>query len=103
MMQHLPILQVIIPLLAAPIAALLTRRHMAWGIALVASGLAFVISLVLLAQVQRTGAPIIYDLGGWPAPIGIVYVIDGASAFVLPAHRRPCADLGRLLTCWPRG
>ena len=20
-----------------------------------------------------------------------------------PAHRRPCADLGRLLTCWPRG
>ena len=84
MMQHLPILPVIIPLLAAPIAALLTRRHMAWGIALVASGLAFVISLVLLAQVQRTGAPIIYDLGGWPAPIGIVYVIDGASAFVLP-------------------
>ena len=50
----------------------------------VATAGAFAISLVLLATILRTGTPIIYDLGGWPAPIGIVYVIDGASAFVLP-------------------
>ena len=76
MMQHLPILQVILPLLAAPLAALASRRHLAWLLTLVATAGAFAISLVLLATILRTGAPILYDLGGWPAPIGIVYVID---------------------------
>jgi multicomponent Na+:H+ antiporter subunit D len=84
MMQHLPILQVILPLLAAPLAALASRRHLAWHMTLIATASAFAISLVLLATILQTGTPIIYDLGGWPAPIGIVYVIDGASAFVLP-------------------
>ena len=34
MMQHLPILQVLLPLLGAPLAALLRGRDMAWGLAL---------------------------------------------------------------------
>ena len=72
MMQHLPILQVILPLLAAPLAALASRRHLAWHMTLIATAGAFAISLVLLATILQTGTPIIYDLGGWPAPIGIV-------------------------------
>ena len=64
MMQHLPILQVILPLLAAPLAALASRRHLAWHLTLVSTAGAFAISLVLLAAILRTGTPIIYDLGG---------------------------------------
>jgi multicomponent Na+:H+ antiporter subunit D len=83
MMQHLPVLQVLAPLMAAPFAALLRWRDMAWGLAMLATGAAFVISLALFVQVSANGT-IVYDLGGWPAPIGIVYVIDAANAVVLP-------------------
>lgn len=84
MMQHLPILQVLLPLLGAPLAALLRGRDMAWGLALLLTGAAFLISIILFGQQQIAGETLIYDLGGWPAPIGIVYVIDAASALVLP-------------------
>ncbi len=84
MMQHLPILQVLLPLLGAPLAALLRGRDMAWGLALLLTGAAFLISIILFSQQQIAGETLIYDLGGWPAPIGIVYVIDAASALVLP-------------------
>ena len=83
MMQHLPVLQVLAPLMAAPFAALLRWRDMAWGLAMLATGAAFVISLALFVQVSANGT-IVYDLGGWPAPIGIVYVIDAANAVMLP-------------------
>lgn len=83
MMQHLPILQVIVPLLAAPLAALMRPRDWAWGLSLIITALAFAISLALYQQVSD-GETLIYALGGWPAPIGIVYVIDAASALVLP-------------------
>ena len=84
MMEHLPILQVLLPLLGAPLAALLRGRDMAWGLALLLTGAAFLISIILFSQQQMTGETLVYDLGGWPAPIGIVYVIDAASALVLP-------------------
>ena len=84
MMQHLPILQVVLPLLAAPIAAMLRGRDIAWGLSLLVTGAAFLISLVLFAEQRALGATLVYELGGWPAPLGIVYVIDAASALVLP-------------------
>ena len=37
MTDHLPVLQVVIPLLAAPLCALVRRGRIAWGIALAAS------------------------------------------------------------------
>ena len=84
MMQHLPILQVILPLLAAPFAALLRGRDLAWGLSLLVTAAAFLISLTLFAEQRALGATLVYELGGWPAPLGIVYVIDAASALVLP-------------------
>ncbi|MDB2393717.1 monovalent cation/H+ antiporter subunit D family protein, partial [Alphaproteobacteria bacterium] len=84
MMQHLPVLQVLLPLLGAPLAALLRGRDMAWGLALLLTGAAFLISAVLFGLQFQADGPLIYDLGGWPAPLGIVYVIDAASALVLP-------------------
>ncbi|MCW8931366.1 MAG: monovalent cation/H+ antiporter subunit D family protein [Gammaproteobacteria bacterium] len=82
MLIHLPVLQVIIPLLAAPLCLFLTKPRLVWLFALIVSGLAFLISGLLLQQVMTSGT-IIYDLGGWDAPWGIEYRIDRLNAFLL--------------------
>lgn len=79
---HLPALQVVIPLIAAPLCALFLNRHVAWGIAFVASVAAFVVSTLLLSSVLD-GSVISYHMGGWAPPWGIEYRIDAANAFVL--------------------
>ncbi|MDG2495545.1 MAG: monovalent cation/H+ antiporter subunit D family protein [Alphaproteobacteria bacterium] len=84
MMQHLPILQVLLPLLAAPFAALLRGRELAWGLTFLTTGAAFLISIALFLEQRALGTTLVYELGNWAAPIGIVYVIDAASALVLP-------------------
>ena len=82
MTAHLPILQVIIPLMAAPICLILKRTQLVWLFSLFASGLAFTISVLLLQQVMTSGV-ISYELGGWQAPWGIEYRIDKLNAFLL--------------------
>jgi multicomponent Na+:H+ antiporter subunit D len=79
---HLPILQVVIPLLAAPACVLIRHATVTWIMALVVSWISFLISISLLHQAYTTGA-ISYELGGWAAPWGIEYKIDVMSAFVL--------------------
>jgi len=79
---HLPILQVIVPLMAAPTCLILRQQKLLWLFTLVASGSAFIISVILLQQVTQTGT-IIYEVGGWNAPWGIEYRIDQLSAYVL--------------------
>jgi multicomponent Na+:H+ antiporter subunit D len=80
--MHLPVLQVIVPLLAAPLCLFLTRPRLVWLFALLVSGLAFLISGLLLQQVMSSGT-IVYDMGGWDAPWGIEYRIDQLNAFLL--------------------
>ena len=82
MTAHLPVLQVVIPLLAAPLCAMVRHGRIAWGIALATSWATFGIAIRLLAQVQAEG-PISYALGGWAAPVGIEYRVDLVNAFVL--------------------
>jgi len=79
---HLPVLQVIVPLMAAPICLILKRAQLVWLFSLIASGLAFLISILLLQQVMTSGV-ISYELGGWQAPWGIEYRIDKLNAFLL--------------------
>lgn len=82
MIAHLPILQVIIPLMAAPICLILKRARLVWLFSLIVSGLAFCISILLLQQVMTSGV-ISYELGGWQAPWGIEYRIDKLNTFLL--------------------
>ncbi|MFQ5936024.1 MAG: monovalent cation/H+ antiporter subunit D family protein [Acidiferrobacterales bacterium] len=82
MRQHLPALQVVIPLLSAPLCVILNNGRVAWLLSLAASWAAFIIAVLLLQQVLATG-PISYEIGGWAAPWGIEYRIDTVSAFVL--------------------
>jgi multicomponent Na+:H+ antiporter subunit D len=79
---QLPALQVVVPLLAACIAALLRSGRLAWGVAALATALTFAIAGVLLWQVTASG-PISYRLGGWAPPWGIEYRVDAMSAFML--------------------
>ncbi len=79
---HLPALQVVIPLLAAPVCVLLRHARAAWLLAALVTWAAFAISLGLLLQVVA-GGTISYALGGWAPPWGIEYRVDLLSAFVL--------------------
>lgn len=80
--SHLPALQVVVPLIAAPLTVLLRRRSLAFAVVLAASWIAFAISLLLWWQVAESG-PLSYAIGSWPAPWGIEYRVDQLSAFVL--------------------
>ena len=79
---HLPVLQIVVPLIAAPLCLLLRRGALAWGLALLASWAALAMSALLLSQVLSDG-PISYALGDWAAPWGIEYRVDSVNAFVL--------------------
>ena len=80
--SHLPILQVVLPLLSAPLCVLLRRGALCWGLALLVSWVSFGIAIALLQQVS-TGGDISYELGSWAPPWGIEYRVDLVNAFVL--------------------
>lgn len=82
LIPHLPALQIVVPLVAAPLCVLFTNRNLAWSIAFLASAISFVISAMLLGSVLD-GSVISYQLGGWAPPWGIEYRIDAANAFIL--------------------
>lgn len=81
-LDHLPALQVVVPLLAAPLIILLRSGRAGWFIATVASWAALAIAILLFVQVQHGGV-ISYALGSWPPPWGIEYRVDALSAYVL--------------------
>lgn len=81
-MENLPALQIIIPLLAAPLCIIFYRPRYASIIALCASFLAFLIALILAGKVLDSGS-IRYFMGGWKPPYGIEYNVDYLSAFML--------------------
>jgi multicomponent Na+:H+ antiporter subunit D len=79
---HLTILQVVVPLIAAPVCALLRRDTSAWALTLVVSWSVLLMAVGLLSLVWG-GGTLVYDIGGWPAPWGIEYRVDAINALVL--------------------
>lgn len=82
MIVHLSVLQVIIPLMAAPLCLLLRKRERVWAFATLATFLTFAVSVMLLSQVMQYGT-ISYAMGGWEAPWGIEYRVDMLNAPLL--------------------
>ncbi|MFQ5932235.1 MAG: monovalent cation/H+ antiporter subunit D family protein, partial [Nitrospiraceae bacterium] len=82
MAAHLPALQVVIPLIAAPACVLLRHSGLAWGFTLMVSWGVLAIAARLLDQVLATGT-ISYAIGNWAAPWGIEYRLDVLNGFVL--------------------
>jgi len=100
-LHHLPILQVLVPLLAAPVALLLRRGYPAWVLATGVSWLVLVMAMGLVRQVLINGT-LSYELGGWAPPWGIEYRVDvlgafmalivsGIAAVIMPFSRRSLA------------
>ena len=91
-MTHLPVMPVLLPAATAILlllmgddggnshnsAAMQRNRRLAWGSTLLGA----LIALALLVQAD-TGELQVYQLGDWPAPFGIVLVVDRLSALML--------------------
>jgi len=71
---------VLVPLIAAPVCALLPGRLLPWLLATVcAFASAVIMAFVLPAAIDE---PLRYAFGNWPPPIGIEYRVDAVNAFI---------------------
>ena len=82
MTEHLPALQVVLPLFGALIAALVRRPLAAWLVTLVVSVACLVVAVLLFQRVLSDGV-ISYRLGGWDPSLGIEYRVDIVNALIL--------------------
>ncbi|UWQ90133.1 monovalent cation/H+ antiporter subunit D [Rhodobacteraceae bacterium M382] len=82
-MSHLIIAPVVLPAVLGPFIIMVIRHHLdLQRVFSIAGTIALaVISLILAAQVSD-GSVQVYDLGNWPAPFGIVLVLDQLSALM---------------------
>ena len=80
--EHLPALQVVVPLMSAPLIVLLRSATVAWVVAQAVAAWSLACALGLSAQVAHAGV-VSYAMGSWPAPWGIEYRVDALNAFVL--------------------
>lgn len=82
MEQHLPVLQIALPLLAAPLCVLVRSRHTVMTLTIAVCWLTFGMSSWLLSSTLNHGA-VAYRLGGFPPTLGIELRVDILSAFVI--------------------
>lgn len=81
MVSHISLLLVVVPLIAAPVVAILPRGRLPWAVAFIVAASCAVLAGMQLWAVLDEGA-ISYELGGWAPPWGIEYRIDAVNAFV---------------------
>ncbi len=79
---HLPALQVIVPMLSAPLIVLLKPRGLAWAGATAVALLSFAVALNMAIAISD-GAHYRYDMGGWAAPYGIELSVGAFSSLIL--------------------
>ncbi len=80
MIQHVPVLIVVIPLVAALIVPLIALRCVAWAQAITLLALLGVVACAGTALTRALAmGPLHYELGGWAPPWGIAYVLDPLS------------------------
>ena len=84
MIDHYPVLIVILPLLFAFVVsgAAWIRKSLCFPLAVTGMGLSAYFSVRLLGQVATTGL-VEYRLGGWETPWGIGYYVDTLNALVV--------------------
>ncbi len=82
MLSHLASLQVVVPMLAAPLCVIINRSLWAWLLVMMVTVTSFIIALLLWYQLQ-TATSILYAMGGWIPPLGIEYRIDKVTGVML--------------------
>jgi multicomponent Na+:H+ antiporter subunit D len=96
--EQLPIL-LVLPLLFGSVLAVLAglwRPAAAQAVAIVATTSTLVLALVGLVTVVRDG-PLTHELGGWPPPFGIEYVLDPLAAYMVAI----VALVGTMIAIYP--
>jgi multicomponent K+:H+ antiporter subunit D len=84
LVDHLLVAPIVLPALAAPLALLTMRRRRLLGLAASFGGCIAMLAAALgLFAIAQDDAIRVYALGGWPAPFGIVLVLDRLSAGML--------------------
>ncbi len=102
--DNLPVLLVMTPLLGGLISVVLgtlfgSKRDLAWGWALVVAwATLYLVIETLLAVTSAPSGTVVYNLGSWPGPWGIEYVVDHLNAFVLLV----VAGIGAVTTLYAR-
>lgn len=81
MASHISLLLVVLPLIAAPIVAILPRGRWPWAVSCLVAFACAGMAAMQLWTVVHSGT-ISYELGGWAPPWGIEYRIDAVNAFV---------------------
>ncbi|MBN1238322.1 MAG: cation:proton antiporter, partial [Gammaproteobacteria bacterium] len=91
LLQHLPVLPVVVPLVAGAALLLLRdrRRRVRFAVVLTSMLVQLCVAVSLLVLTTGTIPDLwsegiaVYRVGGWPAPFGIVLVVDRLSALML--------------------
>jgi multicomponent K+:H+ antiporter subunit D len=102
--DHLAILPVVLPLAAGAITLVIDERRPALKAAIgIATALALVAIGIALTYIASSSVVTVYRVGNWPAPFGIVLVVDRLSAvLVLLAAVLGVASLVFALARWQR-
>ncbi len=79
---HISVLVVVVPLMAAPLCVLIRNGVASWAWATLVGLTTLALAVQLLHQVW-VGGTIVYELGNWAGPWGIVYRVDELGAFVV--------------------
>ena len=79
--EHLPVLQVVLPLVTAPLCVVLRNRKIALALTTIVCWMTTVTAGLLLRQTLSEGI-VRYSLGNWEVPYGIEYRVDPLGAFV---------------------
>ena len=82
LISNLPALQVVVPLVSAPVCLLLRNPRHAWACALTISWLVLAMAVMMLQRVYAVGT-LSYAIGAWATPWGIEYRVDMASALMI--------------------
>lgn len=82
LLTHFPILQVVVPMLAAAFCVIIRNPRLCWLLTQFTMIVTLFIAAVLLQTVMETGV-ISYAIGGWTPPWGIEYRVDSLSALLL--------------------
>jgi len=80
--DHLPALQVVVPMLIAPLVVLMRVRGLPWAVATATSLMTFAIAVSLTVTVFDSYS-VTYEMGSWRAPFGIELHVTGFSTLLL--------------------
>lgn len=83
-MSHLIILPVVLPAVLAPFMLMVIRHHLDLQRIFSIAGVVALLAIAVALVGQTIGGDItVYELGDWPAPFGIVLVLDRLSALMV--------------------